>query len=128
MTVRLSLVNSVHATSSLSAASTSRSQPSQGDTTLGSSSNFKSAKERKALRKIAIAQDAKGKKPALPPAKVYERHDVRVGDAVRIRGRIDEWMRGKEWIRQVAVEPGAGGSICAYLDSMLRDYNDSKLM
>lgn len=76
-----------------------------------SSSNFKSAKERKAQRKVASLQDPKGKKPSLPPVKVYERHDIRVGDVVRVRGRIDEWMRGKEWIRQVAVEPQSGGSI-----------------
>ena len=39
-----------------------------------------------------------------------------MGDTVRVVGRIDEWQRRKasgqtEWVRQVIVEEGAGGSI-----------------
>lgn len=115
VSVRLSLV-----TPATPDSATTSQQPrsSCGDTQdcssniVSSSSNFKTAKERKAIRKLATLQDTKGKRPALPPVKVYERNDIRVGDVVRVRGRIDEWMRGKEWIRQVAVEPQAGGSIC----------------
>lgn len=83
------------------------------------SSNFTSAKDRKALRKLAEPQDTKGKGPAAPPAKVYERHDIQAGDVVRVKGRVDEWMRGKEWIRQVAVEPASGGSIRKFMLGLL---------
>jgi hypothetical protein len=48
--------------------------------------------------------------------KVYERKDVRVGDTVRIIGKVDEWWRrkaggGGEAVRQVVVDEGSGGSI-----------------
>lgn len=117
VTVRLSLITP--ATSDPTNTSQSQSQSSSSNTqdhsrsprSSNSTPNFKSANERKALRKLATLRDAKGKRPALPPVKVYERNDIRVGDVVKVRGRIDEWMRGKEWIRQVAVEPQAGGSV-----------------
>lgn len=86
--------------------------------TAPSSSHFLSAKERKAQRKAAAAaaaaaEEASSSKMRLTKQQqtVYERNDIRVGDIVRVKGRIDEWLRGKEWIRQVAVEPAAGGSI-----------------
>lgn len=74
---------------------------------------FVPAKDRKELRRIAMGQEAAQQKakPLGPPAKVYVRNDVRVGDIVMVKGRIDEWRRGSDWVRQVAVEPGAGGSI-----------------
>ncbi|WRT66820.1 uncharacterized protein IL334_003783 [Kwoniella shivajii] len=48
--------------------------------------------------------------------KVYERKDVRVGDTVRVIGKVDEWIRRKsdgssEWVRQVVVDENAGGSM-----------------
>lgn len=49
----------------------------------------------------------------LPPAKVYARPDVRVGDTIRVRGRVDEWQRRTESIRQVSIDEASGtGSIC----------------
>jgi hypothetical protein len=74
---------------------------------------FVPAKDRKELRRVAMGQEAAQQKakPLGPPAKVYVRNDVRVGDMVMVKGRIDEWRRGSDWVRQVAVEPGAGGSI-----------------
>jgi len=73
------------------------------------SSHFLSARERKAARRKAPV-------PPPPPVKAYARKDVRVGDTVRVIGRVDEWQRRKatgamEWVRQVIVEEGAGGSI-----------------
>ena len=76
-----------------------------------SSDYFPSAKERKAMRKFAMEEASKSK--AKIATKVYERHDVRVGDVVRVKGRIDEWRRGTEWVRQLAVEAGSGGFISA---------------
>lgn len=77
-----------------------------------SSTCFVPARER-ALRKVALEKEhaQQSSRPLGPPLPVYLKHDIRVGDTVRVRGRIDEWFRGKEYIRQVAVEPGAGGSI-----------------
>jgi len=72
-------------------------------------SNFLSAREFKAVRR-------KADPPPQPPTKAYARKDVRVGDTVRVIGRVDEWQRRKaggeaEWVRQVVVEEGAGGSV-----------------
>ena len=77
----------------------------------GPPQHFVAARQREALRRKAPA-------PPPPPLKVYERKDVRVGDTVRVIGRVDDWQRRKstgalEWIRQVIVEAGAGGSIGA---------------
>ncbi|WWD10525.1 hypothetical protein V865_008661 [Kwoniella europaea PYCC6329] len=48
--------------------------------------------------------------------KIFQRKDIRVGDTVRIIGKVDEWMRKKsdgrgEWVRQVVVDENAGGFI-----------------
>lgn len=48
--------------------------------------------------------------------KTYARKDIRVGDTVRVIGRIDEYARKKasgelEWVRTLWVEEGSGGSI-----------------
>lgn len=45
-------------------------------------------------------------------AKFFVRPDIRVGDTVRVVGRVDEWLRGKETIRQLFVDVAGGvGSI-----------------
>jgi len=74
------------------------------------------AKERKALRKLAVLESqavstGKSKEKEKENVKGYVRNDVRVGDTLRVRGRIDEYRRGGEWIRVVVVEPGSGGSV-----------------
>lgn len=43
--------------------------------------------------------------------KEYIRKDIRVGDTIRVRGRIDEYRRGDGWCRVVVVEPGNGGVV-----------------
>ncbi|KAK6902567.1 hypothetical protein I204_07492 [Kwoniella mangroviensis CBS 8886] len=48
--------------------------------------------------------------------KIFHPKDIRVGDTVRITGKVDEWMRKKsdgsgEWVRQVVVDENAGGFI-----------------
>ena len=102
----------------------SKTQPVPSDPPPTSSSHFLSARERKAAKRKALAETI----PAGPrdPIKVYARKDVRVGDTVRVIGRVDEWMRRKtggeaEWVRQVIVEEGAGGSVGRLSDlSMVR--------
>jgi hypothetical protein len=68
---------------------------------------FRSARER-----------ANTLKPAFKPmiTKTYARKDVRVGDTLRVVGKVEEWGRrkaggGVEWIRGVGVDEGQGGSI-----------------
>jgi hypothetical protein len=87
--------------------------------------HFIPAKERKALRKLAVlesqaqsrsqtqsqAQGKGGKEKEKEKEKGYRRNDVRVGDTLKVRGRIDEYRRGGEWVRVVVVEPGSGGSV-----------------
>jgi len=75
---------------------------------MGQPRNFKTAQERKDAIKSSF-------KP-LSNAKVYARKDVRVGDTIKVIGRVEEWMRkkaggGLEWIRGVGVDEGQGGSI-----------------
>ncbi|OCF31473.1 hypothetical protein I316_06875 [Kwoniella heveanensis BCC8398] len=48
--------------------------------------------------------------------KVFEYKDIRVGDTLRVVGKVDEWFRKKadgsgEWVRQVVVDENAGGSV-----------------
>jgi len=78
------------------------------------------AKERKALRKLAVLESqaqsqavSKGKikEKEKENVKGYMRNDIRVGDTLRVKGRIDEYRRGGEWIRVVVVEPGSGGFV-----------------
>jgi hypothetical protein len=83
------------------------------------STHFIPAKERKALRKIALLEsqlqsqikEKEKEKVMKVKEKEYLRNDVRVGDTVRVKGRIDEYKRGSGWVRVVVVEPGSGGSI-----------------
>lgn len=48
------------------------------------------------------------------------KRDIRVGDTVRVVGKVDEFMRtnveGKEWVRRLWVDESSGGSIgaCVY--------------
>lgn len=82
--------------------------------------HFIPAKERKALRKLAVFEsqaqsqiqaELKGKSKGKDTEKGYRRNDVRVGDILKVRGRIDEYRRGGEWVRVVIVEPGSGGFV-----------------
>lgn len=75
---------------------------------------FRTAQERKAQKP----------QPRAPPVKKYLVPDVRVGDTVRVVGRVDEWTRpkwsGPEVIRQVAVDlVSDGGSISECTGRML---------
>ncbi|ORY23699.1 hypothetical protein BCR39DRAFT_345336 [Naematelia encephala] len=105
ITVRLSQAKSVMQSSSLS--------PTKAPT----ATHFSTAQERKKQRKAAaVAQSELKTAKTQALGKVYERKDVRVGDTVRVVGKVDEWMRRKavgsgEWVRQVVVEEGTGGSI-----------------
>lgn len=117
VTVRLSLVEpSAPVSSTTSAPALTNTTPNSSTYTRHPGpTHFSSAKERKAQRRAAALAESKDKgKGRAAPVKVYERNDVRVGDVVRVKGKVDEWMRGKEWVRQVAVDPGAGGSISAF--------------
>ncbi|KAK4685923.1 hypothetical protein P7C73_g4211, partial [Tremellales sp. Uapishka_1] len=50
--------------------------------------------------------------PILPPEPTYERKDIRVGDTVRIVGRVEEWRRkGGDWVREVVVDPSSGSVV-----------------
>ncbi|EIW70273.1 hypothetical protein TREMEDRAFT_62034 [Tremella mesenterica DSM 1558] len=78
--------------------------------------HFPSAKERKALRRAQTLENTtKMNLSQRPPVKMYEKKDIRVGDVVRVVGKVDEWQRRRngagEWVRQVVVEDGGGGSI-----------------
>jgi hypothetical protein len=84
--------------------------------------HFIPAKERKALRKLAalesqaqshIQAELKGKSKGkeMEKGKEYRRNDIRVGDTLKVKGRIDEYRRGGEWVRVVVVEPGSGGFV-----------------
>jgi hypothetical protein len=58
--------------------------------------------------------------------KTYVRKDIRVGDTVRVIGRIDEYARKKasgelEWVRTLWVEEGSGGSIGESEDCVMPD-------
>lgn len=77
---------------------------------------FKSAKERKAERSKTIHLPPALRK-GVPPVKTYVRYDIRVGDTVRVVGRMDEWGRKRpngdiDWVRNVVVEEGSGGKLC----------------
>jgi hypothetical protein len=69
-------------------------------------------------RFLSAAERKKAPKPAfsgMDDMKVYARKDIRVGDTVRVIGRIKEWFRGNairgEFIREITVDDGQGGSI-----------------
>ena len=86
--------------------------------------HFVSAKERKAQRRAAAAvqafeEDEQERVKFRSSFKVYDRKDIRVGDTVRVVGRVDEWMRKKadgssDWVRQLAVDEGFAGSISKF--------------
>jgi hypothetical protein len=125
VTVRLPLVNvnpaSTTTPTTQSLAETQAQAHTQTQTP--TQRHFIPAKERKALRKIAFlesqlasqsqSQSQMQKKPMIvKKEKEYQRNDVRVGDTIRVKGRIEEYKRGNgEWVRQVVVEPGSGGFI-----------------
>lgn len=84
------------------------------------------AQERKAARqaaaraRAALEAEAEAESAAAGkmPSRRYYRKDIRVGDVVRVIGKVDEWARnkptGKEWVRGITVEEGAGGVVGAY--------------
>lgn len=82
---------------------------------------FLTAKERKAMRKAALAAEA-----ALAAAQTaaamatFHRPDVRVGDTLRVVGRVDEWARRRhgreEWVRQVFVDEASGSGSLSEAD------------
>lgn len=124
VTVRLPLVAISPSQGSIpTSASASRQTQSQArtETQTQGTQHFISAKERKAARKAAVLEQAhaesqaqarvQAKASSKGKEKEYVRDDVRVGDTVRIRGRIDEYRRGVEWVRVVVVEVGSGGSV-----------------
>jgi hypothetical protein len=116
VTVRLPLV-----TIDPSTIPAARQTQTQSHTQSQGTHHFIPAKERKALRKLAVlesqaqslAQDKGkgGKGKEKEKEKGYRRNDIRVGDTLRVRGRIDEYRRGGEWVRVVIVEPGSGGFV-----------------
>jgi len=121
ITVKLPLVTITAKT--LPSTTVSRQAQSQSRTQTGTESqgtHFTSAKERKALRKLAVLEfyaqsqavlKGKSKEKEKENVKGYVRNDIRVGDTLRVRGRIDEYRRGGEWVRVVVVEPGSGGFV-----------------
>ena len=124
ITVRLPLVNiAPPIPTSVSQPSTQTQLQSQSQRhSQTQSTHFIPAKERKAARKAAVLEsqlqsqsqsqsNEKEKMDGKVKEKGYVRNDVRVGDTVRVRGRIDEYRRGTEWVRVVVVELGTGGSV-----------------
>ena len=89
---------------------------------------FLPARERKAQRKAAAEaarQAVEEARKAKIMAATYEQLDIRVGDTVRIVGRIEQWSRRRQdgsadGVRQVVVADGSGGSICELFDGQVR--------
>jgi hypothetical protein len=119
VTVRLPLVSITPST--LPPTSTPNARQTQSETgTQNQGTHFIPAKERKALRKLAVLEsqaqsqaqaELKRKSKGKDTEKGYRRNDIRVGDTLKVRGRIDEYRRGGEWVRVVVVEPGSGGFV-----------------
>ncbi|WWC61486.1 uncharacterized protein I303_104070 [Kwoniella dejecticola CBS 10117] len=82
---------------------------------------FATASERRIAKRKATEEalaSERAQKAKWSSTKRFQTKDIRVGDTVRIVGKVDEWMRRKadgssEWVRQVVVDENAGGSICA---------------
>ena len=84
----------------------------KGDTT--DSHTFLTAKQRKDQRREASRNHTGAKMKN--EVKGYARKDIRVGDTVRIVGRVNEYPRRKaggemEWVREVVVDEASGGSV-----------------
>lgn len=120
ITIKLSPVTVSQSTTAAASKAQTDPRPSRRDT-------FPSKEERLA-RKTAKAVEEVAHKEARGEAstsakdglgsktKTYVRKDIRVGDTVRVIGRIDEYARKKasgelEWVRTLWVEEGSGGSI-----------------
>jgi hypothetical protein len=106
ITIRLPLIPSSSLTSK------ARADPLQNETTVSFSSSrtFRTSKERKLNPRSTTASTSNTN------TKTYARKDIRVGDTVRVVGRIEEWARrkasgGLEWVRGVGADQGQGGSI-----------------
>jgi len=116
ITVKLPLVTITPTVPSTTVARQAQSQSRTQTGTESQGTHFMPAKERKALRKLAVLESqavlkGKSKEKEKENVKGYMRNDIRVGDTLRVRGRIDEYRRGGEWVRVVVVEPGSGGSV-----------------
>ena len=78
-------------------------------------STFVSAKDRKAELAAEADKEVDASFAKRPPAQLYQTRDIRVGDIVRVVGKVDEYARrkptGLEWVRGVTVEEGAGGRV-----------------
>lgn len=113
LTVRLQLVKAQGAYSKSAASSSNVPEP------LAASTHFISAKERKLARAVAARRDAEEAELATlrTRTKVYDRKDIRVGDTVRVVGKVEDYARQREgaleWVRTVTVEEQSGGSIGA---------------
>lgn len=81
----------------------------------GSRKTFTTVAERRVKEEAAAQAVFEATQVKRAPVKVFQSKDIRVGDVVRVIGKIDEWARvkktGREWIRGVTVEEGAGGRI-----------------
>jgi hypothetical protein len=119
VTVRLPLVTITPSTLTPTPTPTPRQTLNQNGSQ-NEGTHFIPAKERKALRKLAVLEsqaqsqaqaELKGKSKGKDTEKGYRRNEVRVGDTLKVRGRIDEYRRGGEWVRVVVVEPGSGGFV-----------------
>lgn len=78
-----------------------------------STDTFLTKGERKAMRKQAEI-DTK-LHTSRETHSTYVRQDIRVGDAVRVVGKVNEYARrkqeGLEWVRELVVDEGSGGSV-----------------
>jgi hypothetical protein len=65
------------------------------------------------VREFQRQDQANGKGNTFRPPiiKIYKGPDVRVGDTVRVVGRVNEWLRGASRIRDIDVNEGAGDSV-----------------
>ncbi|KAL1406119.1 hypothetical protein Q8F55_007802 [Vanrija albida] len=85
-------------------------------------STFLTAKDRKAMRKAAVAAAAaEAAARNTPAAPTSQRPDIRVGDTLRVVGRVDEWARRRgagreEWVRQVFVDEASGSGSLNVVD------------
>lgn len=113
LTVRLQLVKARETSSKSAGSSSNVLEPPVAST------HFISAKERKFARAAAAREAAEEAELARPRtrAKVFDRKDIRVGDTVRVIGKVEEYARQRdgalEWVRTVTVEEQSGGSIGA---------------
>ncbi|CAK9787380.1 hypothetical protein CC85DRAFT_289034 [Cutaneotrichosporon oleaginosum] len=54
--------------------------------------------------------------PPQPPAKVYVRPNIQVGDMLRLSGYVEDWARRTETVRQVVVDEASGSGYIRVVD------------